>query len=247
VINQLRKTAKWVVPDQLHPLFYRFTRNDEPLLYARRRLTDYDLGLLVNQTLREAEKNSAIALSMGYPAWNLLYFALLCSLPEHKPVTIVETGTNQGFSTIVLAQALRDSGAVGHVDTVDISAELVEIARNNVKHAGLEDLVTFHVGDSTDFLRDLRQKTASVDFAFIDAGHSYADVMAEFRALYPLVRFDGTVYFDNTSAGGVKKALNYIRRRYRGNIVEFGRCSWLPPGNAVWQPSKRRAYRLYEL
>jgi hypothetical protein len=43
-------------------------------------------------------------LSMGYPAWNLLYYTLLCSLPP-DPV-VAEVGTNLGFSTIVLVPGI---------------------------------------------------------------------------------------------------------------------------------------------
>src|SRR5204862_4360490 len=79
-------------------------------------------------------------LSIGYPAWNLLYYALLCSLPPRDDeYVVVETGTNRGFSTIVLAQALKDASVAGIVRTVDYDANVVREARENLARAGLSE------------------------------------------------------------------------------------------------------------
>jgi predicted O-methyltransferase YrrM len=239
MVSQLRPAAKKVVPKQLHPLLRRLAGHDNPLMRATRRKTDYERHLLVNDQLKQSEESGAIALSMGYPSWNLLYYCALCSLPVQGDPTIVETGTNEGLSTIVLAQALRDGPGMGKIHTVDLSSENVSRAKKNIERAGFEDLVEFNVGDSADFLRELRSKISSIDFAFLDASHEYADVMREFRIVYPLVRKGGTVYFDNASAGGVRTALKVIKMRYGGNVVRFDTCSWSPPGNAVWQPGIR--------
>jgi predicted O-methyltransferase YrrM len=176
---------------------------------------------------------------MGYPAWNLLYYAALCSLGGRGAgeVSVVETGTNRGFSTIVLAQALVDGGFDGVVETVDIDPEVVEIARANVAAAGLAERVRFHVGDSLARLREIVSRRERIDFAFLDGSHEDAHVRAEFAILHPtIVASRGIVYFDNTVSGGVARALDHIRHAYPGNLVEFRNCSWAPPGNAIWQP-----------
>jgi predicted O-methyltransferase YrrM len=206
---------------------------------------DYDRRLLVNEYLAEQEAatrdlESAIArtgFSLGYPAWNLLYYTLLCSLTRSGSPVVVETGTNRGFSTIVLAQALRDAGTPSVVRTVDIDPEVVQLAERNLARAGLSDLVRFSVQDSLAFLEALRGEVDRVDFALLDGDHSAEHVLAEFELLRPLVaRCGGKVYFDNTSAGGVAEALRRIRAAHGGNLIEFANCSWAPPGNAIWQP-----------
>jgi SAM-dependent methyltransferase len=208
-----------------------------------RRMFDYDRRLLVNLYLAEQESGShdlrsAVARSghsLGYPAWNLLYYTLLCSLPPSDPV-VVETGTNQGFSTIVLAQALVDGRAGGVVRTVDIDPDVVELAKRHAERAGVAGRIRFHVGDSREFLARLRDEVDHVDFAFLDGDHRAEAVVAEFERLYPLVvACGGKVYFDNTSRGGVAKALRYIKAAYGGNLIKFPNCSWAPPGNAIWQ------------
>lgn len=208
-----------------------------------RRAFAYDRRRLVNPYLAGFEAASrdlpsAVArtgLSIGYPAWNLLYYSLLCGLTCAEPV-VVETGTNHGFSTIVMAQALIDAGG-GVVRTVDADAALVAVARTHAARAGVAHRIRFSVGDSRAFLEGLRAEVDRVDFAFLDADHRADRVLAEFALVHPLVAAcGGTVYFDNTSAGGVAEALRRIRARYGGNVVTFANCSWAPPGNAIWQP-----------
>ncbi len=206
---------------------------------------DYDRRLLVNPYLAEHESDchdlrAAIAstgLSLGYPAWNLLYYSLLCSLPPSDPV-VVETGTNQGFSTIVLAQTLIDAGVEGVVRTVDIDPEMVALAKRHAQEAEVAVRIRFEVGDSVNFLARLAGEVDHVDFAFLDGDHRADTVLREFELLHPLVAAcRGKVYFDNTAKGGVAKALRQIHATYGGNLVEFPNCSWAPPGNAIWQPS----------
>ena len=213
-------------------------------MLSTRRTFGYDRRLLVPPYLAQAEAGShdlasAVALSglsIGYPAWNLLYYTLLCSLTCAGPV-VVETGTNHGFSTLVMAQALVDAGLGGAVRTVDVDPGVVEVARRHAERAGLAGRIRFAVGDSLAFLERLAGDVDRVDFAFLDADHDAGRVAAEFARIQPLVAAcAGKVYFDNTSSGGVAEALRRIRARYGGSLVEFANCSWAPPGNAVWQP-----------
>lgn len=208
---------------------------------------DYEPARLPNAVLSQSERSvhdlteamRRTGFSIGYPAWNLLYYAVLCSLPvERKDFVVVETGTNHGFSAIVLAQALKDLGAKRPLHTIDIDPQVVAIARQNVARAGLDEFVEFHVDDSLRVLARLTEQVEAIHFAFLDGNHTYDHVRREFALIYPaVVTGHGTVYFDNTTAGGVSRALRFIRRAYSGNLVEFRNCSWGPPGNAIWQPN----------
>lgn len=209
-----------------------------------RRVFDYDRRLLPNAFLAERDAGSHdlttavrnTGLSIGYPAWNLLYYSLLCSIDCPEPV-IVETGTNLGYSTIVLAQALRDSKARGTVRTVEINPAAVAQARENAAKAQVADLISFSAGDSLDFLRRLKQETDRVDFAFLDGGHAAAQVVAEFEILYPLLRAaGGKAYFDNSGSGEVAEAILRLRTAFGGNFLHFANNSWCPPGTTLWQP-----------
>ena len=232
-------------PERGSPTYTREDGTPLPLTpdISRRRF-DYDRRLLPNPYMavlepQELERPTRHqGLTIGYPAWNLLYYSLYCSVdPERDDLVVIETGTNRGLSTISMAQALKDVGADAIVETVDLDDSKTEIARENVESAGLTDRVEFYIGDSLEFLRSLTARVDHVDFVFLDDNHDHEHVAREIEIVHPLVASRrGKIYFDNTTAGGVAEALRDLRRTYGGNLVEFENCSWRPPGNAVWQP-----------
>jgi predicted O-methyltransferase YrrM len=177
-------------------------------------------------------------LSLGYPAWNLLYYTLYCSLPpEREHPVVIETGTNKGLSTIVMAQALKDLGARAVVDTVEVDEDLMAIARENVEQAALSDYVRFHVRDAVGFLSEMAERFDHFDFVLLDDDHSYGQVLEEIKIVCPKVAAGGgKVYFDNTAWGDVAMALRDLQKLFPGHLVQFDNCSWRPPGNAIWQP-----------
>ena len=215
-----------------------------------RRLFDYNRNLLPNAYLAELEGHytdldSALkytGLSIGYPAWNLLYYSLFCALPpDEKEVYVVETGTNAGWSAVILAQALKDRKLDCKLQTIDISREYAEIAVVNLYRAGVADWVQLNVGDSLEFLTQYVETVPRVDFAYLDGNHETEHVVKEFEILHPrLTSPYSTVYFDNTKEYGVAEAIRIIQERFGGNVVELPNCSWGPPGNAMWQPPRKR-------
>jgi precorrin-6B methylase 2 len=213
---------------------------------------DYDRRLLPNPHMARLEppevqnwkaSRSRTGRTPGYPTWNLLYYSLYCSLPVERyeenftpsklrqdPI-VVETGTNYGISTIVMAQALEDAGVASRVLTVERDEGFQSIARENVEAAGLSNRVSFHLGGSIGFLRGLE----GIDFLFLDDNHLYEHVIAELDVVQDKLREGASVFFDNTLEGGVAEALSEIPERYGGNVVHFRNCSLGPPGNAIWQ------------
>jgi predicted O-methyltransferase YrrM len=176
--------------------------------------------------------------TMGYPSWNLLYFSVLCSLPRFlRDAVVIETGTNRGLSTIAMAQALADLEIDDAMYTVELEADLVAIAEQNVAAAGLTERVRFHTGDSLSFLSDLAAAHDHFDFVFLDDAHDREHVQRQIDIVCPKVAAGrGKVYFDNSGRGGVAEALDYLRERHGGNLVTFLNCSSAPPGNTIWQP-----------
>jgi len=201
------------------------------------RQMNYNKRFLVNSFLEKSEAEMP-SLTMGYPAWNLLYYTFVSSFfgREHAPV-VIETGTNLGLSTIVLAQGLKDLGLGGVVHTVDISADNVAKAKATVEAAGLSEYVCFHVGDALEFLVKIQNEVAGIDFLFLDDWHERGHVLREFSAVYRKVKkAGGKIYFDNSAQYDVEDVLWLVRRLYGGNVIHFRRCSWGPPGNAIWAP-----------
>jgi predicted O-methyltransferase YrrM len=212
--------------------------------YARRLLPSSYLARLEPEELDDPQvaKRLFTGHTIGYPAWNLLYYALLCSLPgaDHEKrddVVVIETGTNRGASTIVMAQALEDVNLDAAVQTVEMNERVLELAKAHVSLAGLSEHVDFNLGDSLEFLAGVVEQQGRIDFIFLDDDHSRDHVVEEFSIIHPaLMSRRGTVYFDNTTEGDVAEALETIKAEYGGNLVRFDNCSWSPPGNAIWQP-----------
>jgi hypothetical protein len=235
-------------------------RMDEPPPFRTRRRFDYARRLLPNEYLARLDpeelEDPRIAArlftgrTIGYPAWNLLYYSLLCSLPGPDPdepavlphplpddIVVIETGTNRGASTIAMAQVLKDVHLDAVLHTVDINDEIVKTAKANAYLAGVSDHIVFHLEDSITFLKRMVAEKPHIDFIFLDDDHARDHVIEEFSIIHPAVLArHGTVYFDNTTDGGASEALESIKATYGGNLVRFDNCSWGPPGNAIWQP-----------
>jgi predicted O-methyltransferase YrrM len=81
--------------------------------------------------------------------------------------TALEIGTLGGYSTIWLA---RGVGPAGRVVTIEREPRHAEIARANLRRAGLADRVDIRIGAALDVLPGLRDTAAGpFGFAFIDA------------------------------------------------------------------------------
>jgi len=178
--------------------------------------------------------------SILYPAWNLLYYSCMCTLEREDENIIVETGTNLGSSTIVLAQTLVETGFKGHVFTFELQPERAAVARERFKEFGVDKLITSTVGSSVDMMPGVLGKRP-VRFVFLDSNHGQEHVLGEVKIVHPLVvAAKGKIYFDNTLVRGVDQALRTLRHRYgNSGFVEFRNCSSNPPGNVIWEPVPR--------
>lgn len=219
----------------------------DPLFY---RMTDYDRSLLPNAHLRRLEAGVSgrdewepqTGLSVGYPAWGMLYYTVLCRLKPEAFNLVIETGTNIGSSSIVLAQAIKDSPGTGELRTVELEPENADRARENIAKAGLSDLVKFHVGDALVKLPEMISEGEKIAVAFLDGSHLYKQVVREFELVEPYLDDDSVVIFDNTyliakpkEDQRVNGALREIRSRFGGNLINLPYCSWYTPGMALWQ------------
>jgi predicted O-methyltransferase YrrM len=81
--------------------------------------------------------------------------------------TILELGTLGGYSTIWLARALAHDG---RLVTLEADRGYAEVARANIAHAGLSEIVELRVGPALDTLPQLAaERPDPFDLIFIDA------------------------------------------------------------------------------
>ncbi len=107
-----------------------------------------------------------------------------------KAQVIVEIGTSFGYSTIWLAAAAKEEN--GKVISFDVLPEKINKAAENLKKAGLENVVELIHGDARELLKKIRK---SVDIVFLDADkRDYPDFIE--LALKKL-RVGGVILSDN--------------------------------------------------
>ncbi|MGM0587763.1 MAG: CmcI family methyltransferase [Bacteroidota bacterium] len=230
-----------------------------PIFYRR---FDYDRNLLPNKHLAKLEEGvenmeqarERTGLTVGYPGWMMIYYTLLSHLHPEEYNVIVETGTNQGCTTIILAQALKDSGYPGKVLTVELDEQNFQKAQHNIREAELEEYVELNLGNSHDFLSNLKKEYTDVRIAFLDASHLYDDVKGEFEAVVPLLGDQALVIMDNTyqiaephEDQRVFGFLHDLKCDYGGNLINLEFVSWYTPGIAIWQkqPLKEKPHSPY--
>jgi predicted O-methyltransferase YrrM len=81
-----------------------------------------------------------------------------------RATRIVEVGTSNGYSTIWLADAARETG--GRVVTLEVNPDKVQQAQANLARAGLSEVVDIRLGRAADTLATL---PGPFDFVFFDA------------------------------------------------------------------------------
>ncbi len=95
---------------------------------------------------------------------------------------ILEIGTLGGYSTIWLARAVQEGG---RVVTLELNPKHAEVARANLAHAGVAELVEIRVGPAIASLDALASENVEpFDFIFIDADKlNYPHYLAQSLAL----------------------------------------------------------------
>jgi predicted O-methyltransferase YrrM len=131
------------------------------------------LDELFNQVLHteddalKAARDSANAAGMPPIEVSAQHGRLLSLLATAIRATyVLEIGTLAGYSTINLARGVRPGG---RVVTLEYEPKHAEVARENLKRAGVADRVDVIVGAALDTLPQLADRGETFDLVFIDA------------------------------------------------------------------------------
>ena len=145
-------------------------------------------------------------------------------------------------STIILAQALKDSELKGHVYTEELDEVNYLKEKEKINNAGLSEYVKLFCEDSVDFLERIVMDIVTIRFAFLDSCHDQYHLVKEFELIYPKLIDESIVFFDNTykiahegEDQRVNGALRVIKERFGGNLINFENTSWYTHGQALWQ------------
>ena len=111
-----------------------------------------------------------------------------------QPTNVLEIGTFTGYSAICIAEGLTKNG---HIDTIEINEELVELNRMNFAKAGLIDKITMHIGNAVEIIPTFGKM---FDLIFIDADKINYPVY--FELSLSVLKVGGFILADNVLWSG---------------------------------------------
>ncbi len=118
---------------------------------------------------------------------------------------IIEIGTNVGYSSIFMVNAMMNEGKV---TTMERSEKFYKEALKNISDFGLADNIKVYYGDAVDMLDEVE---GSFDMAFIDAAKSYYRVF--FDKCLKMMKPGGIILSDNVLYQGMIATDELVVRR----------------------------------
>lgn len=123
-----------------------------------------------------------------------------------RPKNILEIGTAVGYSSILMSENIDADAKITTIENYD---KRIPIARENIRRAGKEDVITLIEGDAGVVLKEL---TGEYDFIFMDAAKAqYIVILPE---VLRLLAKDGILITDNVLQEGelVQSRYAVVRR-----------------------------------
>lgn len=139
-------------------------------------------------------------------------------IDEHRPVRILEIGTNLGYSAILIATHIPQEGKI---TTLELQQNSANRSHDNIAKAGLEDKITIIVGDARETIPNLQ---GPFDFVFIDASKkqylSYLKLVEERLSPKAVIVADNVGRFKDE----VAEYLLYVKKggKYESQSIEVG-------------------------
>lgn len=126
-------------------------------------------------------------------------------LKIQKPKRILEVGCAIGYSSILFANALEGNC---EITTVERNEDMIKVAKENIKKAGFENVITILEGDAVEKLNEVE---GSFDMIFLDAAKG------QYKLFYDMVidklKIDGVLISDNILYKGMVASDEYVIRR----------------------------------
>lgn len=116
---------------------------------------------------------------------------------------VLEIGTGCGFSALWMSKGLIKTE--GKLITIEIDPKMVELAKENIEKAGVENIVTVIQGDAVKIIPKLKKK---FDIVFSDA--LKMDNLIYFDLFMPLVKVGGLIIAHDAAGGENWKMRDYL-------------------------------------
>ncbi len=184
---------------------YTMTTFLPPLLHASQGESRSTKGIpaRINRLLEQME-------AQGYRFWSVPrkdgeFLQLLVKATRAK--NVLELGTSHGYSAIWMGLGLEETG--GRLTTIDIDKARHELARKNMREAGLSQRVTCVLGDAH---LEVAKLEGPFDFVFLDADKE--GQVDYFNKLFPKKLVPGGMLAAHNAihqAGAMKDYLDLVR------------------------------------
>ena len=229
--------------EKYYELWEKAKLKNNPEVNEFEKLTGYKIDI---NWLNELALKTQIVIKkseLNYAHGRILYSALREYVSKNYKVlnniSIIETGTARGFSSLCMAKALSDSDISGSILTFDVLPHKKKIYWNCiVDHIegktsrekllkSWEDLVNkyiiFHQGYSIIELKKIGLQR--INFAFLDGAHTYKDILFEFSILKNQQKKGDIIVFDDynkVSFPGIVRAVDEIcdKFNYEKKIIK---------------------------
>ena len=168
-----------------------------------------------------------------------IIYSILANYLEKKinseSVTILETGTSRGFSSIIMSRTLYDMNFNGKIYTIDIIPHSQKMIWNCIDdHEGLktrkelllpwkdflENIIFLH-GKSRKILKNLELER--IHFAFLDAEHKLKDLEKEFNYVFKRQQKGDIIFFDDYTPGLFDEVVDFVDSIEKKNIYKVVR------------------------
>lgn len=126
---------------------------------------------------------------------------------------IVEVGTALGYSALSLATGAQHA----RIDTIEMDAEHVRLAREQIATQGMAERITVHHGAAEQILATFEE--GAYDLAFFDGFTPSLEVVAELRRL---LRIGGTLIAGNLILGPERQLTDDLSDPARWRTWTFG-------------------------
>ena len=189
---------------------------------------------LITQT---SIKNSKLNFNHGRILYSLVskYIENQLEVGENK-ITILETGTARGFSSLCMSKAINDRKFMGKIITIDCISHNEKMLWGCVSdldgektreellsnwHKELSNIIFIH-GWTTETLKKIGLNR--INFAFLDAQHTKSAVLQEFKFINKRQIKGDMIFFDDVTPNlfdGVCNAVKEIEIKYPYKIKYF--------------------------
>ncbi|MDO8512081.1 MAG: class I SAM-dependent methyltransferase [bacterium] len=185
------------------------------------------------EVIEGLDQTRGLFYNVGRPTAELLYvFAKLL-----RPKRVVEVGTANGYSSIILGSAVKDIG--GSVITIERNGRMAENAQKNIFSAGLQDVVTVLPGSAYKILDRL---SGPFGMVFLDA--TKQEYLGYFERVKNKISPNGLLIADNVVSH--EQELGDFMREVSGDnnfsssILPFGSGLMIATRNPVKEPVEKK-------